>query len=95
MARVRGEPRFAGLRCAFVSAADGRDKKERRSIGVLGWLVLLSLAFVGAWVVFGNAYDWARPWWRYATVASIAFTVGTFYGRFRRYEHDEKRKSRP
>ncbi|MDQ1520251.1 MAG: hypothetical protein QOI55_1324 [Actinomycetota bacterium] len=72
-----------------------KEEKERRGIGVVGRLVLLALAFVGAWVVLGNAYDWARPWWRYATVASISFTVGTFYGRFRRYERDEKRKSRP
>jgi uncharacterized membrane protein len=72
-----------------------KDHEERRGLGVLGRLLLLALAFVGAWVVLANAYDWARPWWRYVTVASIAFTVGTFYGRFRRYEHDEKRRSRP
>lgn len=53
---------------------------------MLGWLVLLSLATVGAWVVLGNALDFARPWWRYASIASIAFTLGTFYGRFRRDE---------
>ena len=70
------------------------EKKERRGLGVIGRLVILSLALVGAWVVFGNAYDWARPWWRYATIASISFTVGTFYGRFRRYEREEKRKAR-
>jgi hypothetical protein len=60
------------------------EKPGRRGIGFLGWLVLLSLAFVGAWVVLGNAVDWAKPWWRYASIASISFTVGTFYGRFRR-----------
>jgi hypothetical protein len=76
-----------------VPADDERDR-GRRGIGVLGWLVLVSLAFVGAWVVLGNAYDWARPWWRYATVASIAFTLGTFYGRFRRHEAAEKRRDR-
>ena len=70
------------------------EARERRGIGVLGWLVLLSLAFVGAWVLLGEAYDWAQPWWRYATVASIAFTLGTFYGRFRRHEADEKRRAR-
>ena len=73
--------------------ADDTDR-DRRGIGALGWLVLLALACVGAWVVLGNAYDWARPWWRYATVASIAFTLGTFYGRFRRHEATEKRRAR-
>jgi hypothetical protein len=73
--------------------ADEPDK-DRRGLGVLGWLVLLSLACVGAWVLVGNAWDWARPWWRYATVASIVFTLGTAYGRFRRSEAERKRASR-
>jgi hypothetical protein len=59
---------------------------------LLGWVVLLTLALVGAYVVIGNAWDWARPWWRYASVASISFTVGAFYGRYRR---DRKRQPRP
>jgi hypothetical protein len=70
---------------------ESEQKKERAGIGFLGWLILLSLAFVGGWVVVGNAIDWAKPWWRYASIASISFTVGTFYGRFRR---DEKKRSR-
>jgi len=90
MARAARGPRFAGLSFTRVPAD---QKKKGRGLGVLGWLVLVSLALVGAWVVVGNAWDWAKPWWRYATIASIAFTAGTFYGRFRRYEHDEKRKS--
>jgi hypothetical protein len=68
------------------------DAKDRPGFGVLGWLVLISLALVGAWVVVGNAWDWAKPWWRYATVASVAFTLGTFYGRFRRYEKTQKQR---
>jgi hypothetical protein len=66
------------------------EKPDRGGLGFLGWLVLISLALVGAWVVVGNAWDWAKPWWRYATVASIAFTCGTIYGRFRRYEKTNK-----
>jgi hypothetical protein len=62
--------------------ADDRDEKP--GIGFLGWAILLSLAFVGAWVLVGNAWDWARPWWRYASIASISFTIGAFYGRYRR-----------
>jgi uncharacterized membrane protein len=72
-----------------------KDHEERRGLGVLGRLLLLALAFVGAWVVLANAYDWARPWWRYASIASISFTIGTLYGRFRRHEANEKRKSAP
>jgi hypothetical protein len=60
----------------------------------MGWLLLLALAFIGAWVLIGNAWDWARPYWRYASVASIAFTAGTFYGRFRRWEREEKKSPR-
>jgi hypothetical protein len=60
------------------------DRVERPGIGFLGWAILLSLALVGAWVVVGNAWDWARPWWRYASIASISFTIGAFYGRYRR-----------
>ena len=63
----------------------------RGGIGFLGWAILLSLAFVGGWVILGNAWDWARPWWRYASIASISFTIGTFYGRYRR---DTKRDRR-
>jgi hypothetical protein len=77
-----------------VPADPARERDGRRRVGVIGWLVLLSLALVGAWVVIGEAWDWARPWWRYATVASIAFTLGTLYGRFRRFEADEKRAGR-
>ncbi len=73
---------------------NAEPKQERARIGVLTRLVIVVLAFIGAWVVLANAYDWARPWWRYATVASIAFTVGAMYGRFRRWEHDEHRKTR-
>ncbi|MGQ0824086.1 MAG: hypothetical protein ACT4OX_03460 [Actinomycetota bacterium] len=63
-----------------------REEKRESRFGFLGWLILLSLAIVGAWVVVGEAWDSARPWWRYASVASISFTIGSFYGRFRRYE---------
>jgi hypothetical protein len=63
---------------------DRPDKRERGGIGFLGWAVLLTLALVGGWVIVGNAWDWARPWWRYASIASLSFTVGTFYGRYRR-----------
>ena len=52
---------------------DRPDKRERGGIGFLGWAVIV-----------GNAWDWARPWWRYASIASLSFTVGTFYGRYRR-----------
>lgn len=65
------------------------QEKERAGVGFFGWLILLSLAVVGAWVLVGEAWDFARPFWRYASVASIAFTIGTFYGRFRR---DEKKQ---
>jgi hypothetical protein len=71
-----------------------QQKQERARFGVVPRLLLLVLAFIGAWVVLGNAYDWARPWWRYASVASIAFTLGAMYGRFRKYEHDEKLRAR-
>ena len=64
-------------------------EKEGFGLGFLGWALLLTLAFVGGWVILGNALDWARPFWRYATVASISFTIGTFYGRYRR---DTKKK---
>jgi hypothetical protein len=67
------------------------ERDERPGFGFLGWAILLSLAFVGAWVVLGNAWDWARPWWRYASIASISFTIGAFYGRYRR---DAKRERR-
>jgi len=63
---------------------------EGRGVGFLGWLILIALAFVGAWVVVGEALDFARPWWRYASVASVSFTIGAFYGRFRR---DEKKRA--
>ena len=66
-------------------------RETRRGIGFLGWAILLSLALVGGWVIVGNAWDWARPWWRYASIASISFTVGTFYGRYRR----DAKQSRP
>ncbi len=68
------------------------EKKEQRGIGFLGWLILISLAFVGLWVVAGNVFEWAKPWWRYASIASIAFTAGTFYGRYRR---DTKKPKQP
>ena len=71
-----------------------REPRERRAVGALTRFVVIVLAFIGAWVVVGHAYDWAHPWWRYATVASLFFTIGAMYGRFRRYEHDEKRKAK-
>ena len=67
-------------------------EKEGFGLGFLGWALLLTLAFVGGWVILGNALDWARPFWRYATVASISFTIGTFYGRYRR---DTKKNNKP
>ena len=73
--------------------AQDAPERERRGLGVLARLLIIVLAFVGAWVVVGHLYDWAHPWWRYATVASIFFTIGAMYGRFRRWEHDEKRKA--
>ena len=48
--------------------------------------------FVGAWVVLGNVWETAKPWWRYASIASISFTVGAFYGRYRR---DTKKPKKP
>ncbi|MCU1429848.1 MAG: hypothetical protein JWL83_3848 [Actinomycetia bacterium] len=65
---------------------------RKRGVGFLTRLLLVVLAFIGAWVVVGHFWDWAHPWWRYASVASISFTVGGFYGRFRKYEHDEKKR---
>lgn len=67
----------------------GRDDGDG-GLGFLGWLILVALAFVGAWVLVGEALDFARPWWRYASVASISFTIGAFYGRFRRVEKKAK-----
>jgi hypothetical protein len=66
---------------------------RRGRIGFVGWAILLCLALIGGWVLVTNLLDFARPFWRYVTVASIAFTIGTFYGRFRRSERDEKRKN--
>lgn len=66
------------------------EKEKRRRVGPLLWVVIVAFAVVGAWVTFTNAFEWAKPWWRYGTVASIAFTLGTLYGRFRR---DERAKS--
>jgi len=66
-----------------------QEEREKRGIGFVGWLILLSLAVVGAWVLVGEAWDFARPFWRYASVASISFTIGSLYGRFRR---DEKKQ---
>jgi hypothetical protein len=71
------------------------DEKERLGIGFLGWAVLLSLAFVGAWVVLGNVWETAKPWWRYASIASISFTVGAFYGRYRRDTKKPKKPKKP
>ena len=71
-----------------------QQKQEREGVGILTRLVIILLAFVGLWVVLGQLYDWAHPWWRYASVASISFTIGAMYGRFRRWEHDDKRKAR-
>jgi hypothetical protein len=71
-----------------------QQKQEREGVGILTRLAIIVLAFIGLWVVLGQLYDWAHPWWRYASVASISFTIGAMYGRFRRWEHDEKRKSR-
>jgi hypothetical protein len=70
------------------------QKQERERFGVVPRLLIVVLAFIGAWVVLGHAYDWARPWWRYASIASISFTVGAMYGRFRRWEHDDKARTR-
>jgi len=69
------------------------NEREKRGVGVLTRLLVIVLAFIGLWVVIGHAYDWAHPWWRYATIASIFFTLGTMYGRFRRWERDEKKKA--
>ena len=71
------------------------EERRRGRLGFVGWAILLCLALIGGWVLVSNLLDFAKPWWRYVTVASIAFTIGTFYGRFRRSEHDEKRKNRP
>ena len=38
--------------------------------------VLAVFVVVGAWVTISNAYDWARPFLRYFTVASVGFAVG-------------------
>jgi hypothetical protein len=66
----------------------------KRRFGFLSRAALVVLAFIGAWVVVGHFWDWAHPWWRYASVASISFTVGAIYGRFRKYEHDERKRAR-
>jgi hypothetical protein len=70
-----------------------QQKQAREGVGILTRLVIIVLAFIGLWVVLGQLYDWAHPWWRYASVASISFAIGAMYGRFRRWERDEKRKS--
>ena len=38
--------------------------------------MLAVFVVVGAWVTISNAYDWARPFLRYFTVASVGFAVG-------------------
>ena len=70
------------------------EKKERAGLGFLGWTILLALALVGGWVLINNALEWARPWWRYVSVASIAFTIGTFYGRYRKDQAAAKKKNK-
>lgn len=65
------------------------DEKEPRNARTMlvgaGWRLLLALfVVVGAWVTISRAYGWARPLLRYLTVASVAFTLGTMYGRHRR-----------
>lgn len=44
-------------------------------------VVLAVFVIVGAWVTISSAYDWARPFLRYFTVASVAFTLGRFSAR--------------
>jgi hypothetical protein len=64
-------------------------------MGFGGWAVLLCLALLGAWILFTTLLDAARPFFREVTIAVIAFTVGMFYGRFRRSEREERRKNPP
>jgi hypothetical protein len=69
------------------------EERGRGRFGFGGWALLLCLALLGAWILFTTLLDAARPILREVTIALIAFTIGMFYGRFRRYERDEKRKN--
>jgi len=43
--------------------------------------ILLVFVIVGAWVTIGHVYSSVRPFLRYLTIASIAFTLGRLSGR--------------
>ena len=67
------------------------QQQGKRRFGFFVKALLVCLALIGAWVVVGNFWHWARPYWHAVAIASIAFTAGTFYGRFRRDEHAARR----
>jgi hypothetical protein len=71
------------------------DERGGRRFGFAGWAVVLCLALLGAWILFTTLLDAVRPFVRDVTIALIAFTIGMFYGRFRRSERDEKRQNPP
>ncbi len=48
--------------------------------------ILVVFVVVGAWVTISNAYEWARPFLRYFTVASVGFTIGRLSRRGSRKE---------
>lgn len=61
---------------------------EREREGARSWVrgaavraMLVVFVVVGAWVTISNAYEWARPFLRYFTVASVAFTLGRMSAR--------------
>jgi hypothetical protein len=69
------------------------EEPRRPRFGFGARVLLVCLLIVGAWVVVGSVLSLAHSWLRYLTVGAVCFAAGAMYGRFRRYEHDERRKS--
>ncbi len=59
--------------------AEPETERHRSWLRGAAWRATLVLFIVvGAWVTISSAYEWARPFLRYFTVASVAFTLGRF-----------------
>lgn len=68
--------------------AEPETERRRTWLRGAAWrAILVVFVVVGAWVTISSAYEWARPFLRYFTVASVAF----FLGRVSRRRSRERR----